>query len=77
MILGEFIVENLFELMDTSKHNVCVVVGRVILEKYVFASQTEIYLVVLCFPQRYLPSLIIIKLIPDSFSGLPMTKSLL
>lgn len=41
MILGEFIVENLFEFMDnSSKRNVHVLIGGVILAKYVFASQT-------------------------------------
>lgn len=38
IILGKFIIENLCGLMDTSESNVCVLIGGVTLEKFVFAS---------------------------------------
>ena len=40
MILGKFTVENLFGLMSTSEPHVHVLIGRVILEKFVFAPLT-------------------------------------
>lgn len=38
LILGKFIIENLCGLMDTSESNVYVLIGGVVLEKFVFAS---------------------------------------
>lgn len=38
IIPGKFIIENLCGLMDTSESNVCVLIGGVTFEKFVFAS---------------------------------------
>ena len=38
IIPGKFIIENLCGLTDTSESNVCVLIGGVVLERFVFAS---------------------------------------
>lgn len=77
MILGEFIVEKSIWINGYFFWTQCSCCYRWSdpWRGFLCFSDLDIvfYFVVPCFPQRYLPSLIITKLIPDSFNGLPLT----